>query len=240
MENSTYIGLSRQVTLQSQMALLANNVANINTPGYKANKPLFEQYVTQPRIMDGEEMAQVYDYGQYKVEAQGALSLTGNDLDVAMDGPGYMMVETGAGTKYTRAGNFTLNNIGELVTPTGYRVLDAGQKPITIPQGARDIRITNDGQISSSAGGAGQLGIVEFDRVQDLRPSGDGFYTTEALGQPALNTKARQGMLEGSNVQAVLEMTEMIEISRKYQSINRMMQSEHDRQRTVIQKLTEV
>ena len=112
MENSIYIGLSRQMTLQSQMSLIANNVANINTPGYKANKPLFEQYVSEPRIMDGEEMAQVFDYGQYNVEAQGALKMTGNDLDVALDGPGYMMIETASGTRYTRAGNFTLNNMG--------------------------------------------------------------------------------------------------------------------------------
>lgn len=239
MENSIYIGLSRQVALERQMALLANNVANINTPGYKANKPLFEEYLSKPQITK-EEISLVYDYGQYKVEAQGGLKMTGNPLDIAMDGPGYMMVETAEGTKYTRAGNFTLNATGELVTPTGNRVLDTGQKPITIPNGATDIKITNDGQISSSAGGAGQLGMVEFENAQDLQPTGDGFYMTEAVGLPSANTQARQGMIEGSNVQGVLEMTDLIEVSRTYQSVNRMLQSEHDRQRNVIQKLTEV
>lgn len=238
MENSIYIGLSRQITLERQMNVLANNVANINTPGFKSGNVLFEEYIARPKEMD-ENMSLVYDYGQFHVEAQGPMKFTGNDLDIALEGPGYMMVETAQGTQYTRAGNFTLNNNGELVTPSGHLVLDDGQKPITIPAGATDITIAHDGQISSSEGLAGRIGIVEFENVQDLDPTGNGFLTTQAQSQPALHTTLRQGMLEGSNVQGVLEMTNLIEISRKYQSINRMLQSEHDRQRTVIQKLTE-
>ena len=92
----------------------------------------------------------------------------------------------------------------------------------------------------SSAGGAGQLGVVEFENPQMLKPTGDGFYMTEAVGLPTETTQVRQGMIEGSNVQGVLEMTDLIEVSRTYQSVNRMLQSEHDRQRNVIQKLTEV
>jgi flagellar basal-body rod protein FlgF len=241
MENGIYIGLSRQIALQRQMTLLANNVANINTPGFKAQKPLFEEYISKPDMMDNAQksMSLVYDYGQFKVEAQGSMKLTGNPLDIALDGPGWMMVETPEGTKYTRAGNFTMNAIGELVTPSGNRVLDAGQKTITIPSGSTDIRVTENGDISTSNGVIGRLGVMEFENVQDLRPTGDGFYTTEALPQPALETKVRGGMIEGSNVQGVLEMTNLIEISRKYQSVNRMLQSEHERQRTVIRDLTE-
>lgn len=239
MENSIYIGLSRQIALERQMEMVANNVANMNTPGYKANKPLFEQYLIGSDFSK-EEMSMVYDYGQYKVEMQGAFKTTGNELDVALDGPGYFMVETPEGTKYTRAGNFTLNAEGEIVTAAGNRVLDAGEKPITIPQGARDIKITQDGQVTSTAGNAGQLGVMEFENMQELRPTGDGYYMTEAEGVAMEATTVRQGMVEQSNVQSILEMTNMIDVSRTYQSINKMMQSEHDRQRNVIQKLTEV
>ena len=239
MENSIYIGLSRQIALERQMEMVANNVANMNTPGYKANKPLFEQYLIDSDFSK-EEMSMVYDYGQYQVEMQGAFKATGNELDVALDGPGYFMVETPEGTKYTRAGNFTLNAEGEIVTAAGNRVLDAGEKPITIPQGARDIKITQDGQVTSTAGNAGQLGVMEFENMQELRPTGDGYYMTEAEGVAMEATTVRQGMVEQSNVQSILEMTNMIDVSRTYQSINKMMQSEHDRQRSVIQKLTEV
>lgn len=238
MENSIYIGLSRQITLERHMSLLANNVANINTPGFKAQKPIFEEYLSTPEPT-GEQISLVSDYGQFQVEAQGQLKLTGNPLDVGLEGPGWMMVETGEGTKYTRAGNFTLNSIGELVTPSGNRVLDNGQKTITLPSGATDIRIGTDGQIATSDGVVSQIGIVEFKNVQALKPSGDNFYMTDEQPQPALKTMARGGMIEKSNVQGVLEMTELIDISRKYQSINKMLQSEHDRQRNVIQKLTE-
>lgn len=241
MENAIYIGLSRQVTLGTQMNLLANNIANINTPGFKAQKPLFEEYLAKPDLMDQNQrqMSLVSDYGQFQVEAQGPMKFTGNPLDIALEGPGWMMVETATGTQYTRAGNFTLNAIGEVVTPSGHKVLDGGQKPITLPAGATDINVTEDGQITTSEGVAGQIGIMEFTNAQALNPSGNGFYTSEEQPQPALATKARGGMIEGSNVQGVLEMTNMIEVSRKYQSVNKMLQSEHDRQRSVIQRLTE-
>lgn len=238
MENSIYIGLSRQIALQHQMNLLANNVANLNTPGYKANKPLFERYLIDSDF-SREQMDMVYDYGQYKVEAQGGLKATGNDLDLAIDGKGYFMVETPEGTKYTRAGNFTLNELGEIVTPSGNRVLDAKQKPLIIPPESRDIRITHDGQVSTSSGNLGQIGVLEFDNMQDLKPTGDGFYQTDAVGTPPTASVIRQGMIEKSNVQGVLEMTNLIEVSKAYQSVTKMIQGEHERQRNVIQKLTE-
>lgn len=238
-ENSIYIGLSRQISLQQQMNLLANNVANINTPGFKAQKPLFKEYLDKPDITR-QEISLVEDTGQFKVEAQGQLRLTGNPLDVGMDGPGWMMVETNEGTKYTRAGNFTMNNIGELVTASGDRVLDDGQKPITIPDGAMDISVSTSGEISTSNNGiVGRIGMVEFENQQVLMATGDGYYKTDVQPLPAENTKMRGGMIEGSNVNGVLEMTNMIDVSRTYQSVQRMLQSEHDRQRNVIQTFTE-
>ncbi len=240
MENALYVGLSRQVALSRQMSMVANNIANVNTPGYRADKILFEEYVVNPDPID-EDISMVMDYGQYKDTAAGTMSMTGNPLDVALEGPAFMMVETNQGTKYTRAGNFTLNNEGNLVTPSGNYVLDNGQGRITIPSDARDITITTNGEIVTNQGAAGQIGMVEFANVNNLKSTGDGFYVAEnnEIANPAQNTNMRQNMLEGSNVQAVLEMTDLIEISRQFQSMQKNLQNEHDRQRSTIQKLTE-
>ena len=216
MENGLYIGLSRQMALQKRMDLVANNIANVNTPGYRADKMLFEEYVLQTDTKDREELSMVLDYGQFKDTAMGKMTHTGNPLDVALDGPAFMMVETGEGTKYTRAGNFTLNNEGVLVTPAGNPVLDNGEGQITIPEGVKEIKITDNGQIITDQGAVGQIGMMEFENVNMLRSTGDGYYRIEGdmVGQPAEGTRMRQNMVEGSNVQAVLEMTDLIEISR--------------------------
>ncbi len=240
MENALYIGLSRQMVLRQNMNLVANNIANVNTPGYRADKMLFEEYIVDPKPAN-EELSMVLDYGQYKDTAQGKMSYTGNQLDVALQGPAFMMVETAQGTQYTRAGNFALNNNRELVNAEGYPVLDCGQGRIVFPENIREVTITDNGQIASDQGVIGQIGMVEFNNVNNLRPTGNGFYLAEndEIPLPAENTIMKQGMLEGSNVKAVLEMTDLIEISRDYQSMQRMLQNEHDRQRSTIQKLTE-
>jgi flagellar basal-body rod protein FlgF len=239
MENTIYIGLSRQVALSQQMSIVANNVANVNTPGFRADKVLFEEYVTSPKPTK-EDISMVLDYGQFKDKAPGKVSFTGNALDVALEGPGFMMVETSEGTKYTRAGNFTLDNLGTLVTASGNPVLNAGQGRITIPEGAKDIVIGLDGQIATDQGVIGDIGVVEFANPNNLRSTGDGFYVTvdNEAAVPQANTTVRQNMIEGSNVQAVLEMTDLIEVSRQFQSMQRMLQNEHERQSKMIDALS--
>lgn len=240
MENALYVGLSRQVALQRQMNLVSNNIANVNTPGYRADKMLFEEFISTPKPTN-EDVSMVLDYGQYKDTAAGSMTQTGNPLDIALEGPAFMMVETAEGTKYTRAGNFALNNERELVTSSGNPVLTQGQGKIIIPDNVREIVVTTDGKISTDQGTAGEIGMVEFNNVNNLRSSGDGFYMADngEVANPAQNTKMRQNMLEGSNVQAVLEMTDLIEISRQFQSMQKNLQNEHERQRSTIQKLTE-
>ncbi len=240
MENALYIGLSKQMAMRQHMNLVSNNIANVNTPGYRADKMLFEEYIVDPKPAN-EDISMVLDYGQYKDTAQGNVSFTGNALDVALEGPAFFMVETATGTQYTRAGNFALNNERELVNASGNPVLDNGQGRITFPQGAKDIVIAHDGQIVTDQGVIGQLGMMEFANVNNLRATGNGFYTADNGEQPipAEQTRMKQNMLEGSNVQAVLEMTDLIEISRDYQSMQRLLQNEHDRQRDTIKKLTE-
>ena len=238
MENSLYVGLSGQVALEQRMALVANNVANVNTPGYRGQNPVFREFISDPKRMK-EDVSLVYGYGQYQSMEPGPVKETGNPLDIALIGPGFIGIQTPEGTQYTRAGNFSINAIGELVTARGQKVADQGGGTINIPENATFVTIDQRGIVSSDAGPIGNIMIAEFTNYQNLDPVGNGLYKTDEQPTPAAETKVIQGKLEGSNVEAVVEMTRMIEVSREYQAVQRMMQSEHERQRSAIQRLSE-
>ena len=236
MENSLYVGLSGQVALEQKMALIANNVANITTPGYRGQSAVFREYVSeQPRMK--EDVSLVYSYGQYQITDPGPIKITGNPLDVALVGPGFMGVQTPDGVQFTRAGNFSLNQFGEVVTSRGYKVADQGGGTISIPPDAKYITIDQKGVVSTDAGPVGSIMMAEFKDYQKLDPAGNGLYRTDEQPNPAAETTMIQGKIEGSNVEAVVEMTRMIDVSREYQAVQRIMQSEHDRQRSAIQKI---
>lgn len=241
MENSLYIGLSRQVALQEQMDIVANNIANLSTPGYRGHNMIFLEYMSKQRNAEkagNDSISMVHDYGQYMNTENGPLRNTGNPLDVALEGPGFFGIQTPNGVQYSRAGNFQINGAGELVTGSGQAVADAGGGTIVIPPEATSVTIARDGTVSTNEGELAQIMVVEFEKPQDLEAQGNGLYKTEDPGTPAENTRVMQGMIEGSNVNAVLEMTRMIDVSRAYQSTQRMLQGEHDRQRGMIQTLT--
>jgi flagellar basal-body rod protein FlgF len=239
MENSLYAGLSRQVVLQRSMDLVANNVANVNTPGYRGQNPLFKEYIADPRGIE-DPLSLVYDFGQYDTTAPGPMQVTGGTYDVALEGPGFMGVQTPSGEiQYTRAGNFTVNQSSQLVTPAGYAVAGNGGAPIVVPPGTQEVVIASTGDVIADGNSVGRISVVEFENLQDLKPQGNGLYSATAAGVPATETNVRQGMLEGSNVNSVQEMTRMIEILRTYQSTQRMISNEHERQLSAIQKLSQ-
>lgn len=239
MENSIYLGLSRQMVLQTNMDIVANNIANMNTTGFRGQNPVFEEYLSDPRYAD-DPLSFVYDYGQYQMTTQGSFERTDNPFNVALNGPGYMGVEMPDGeTAYTRDGNFQKTADGTLVNSAGLSILGSGG-PIVIPANATEITIDEQGVVSDQNGPIAQLMIVEFENVQELEPAGHNLYTTDSDSAPAENTIAAQGFLESSNVQPVVEMTRMIEILRDFQSTQRLLENEHERLRSAIQKLTEV
>jgi flagellar basal-body rod protein FlgF len=242
MDNSIYVAISKQTALKSQMNLVANNIANMNTAGYRSQHALFQEYVQQQDSiaeMD-DPISMVQNYGQYDDMSAGPVKTTGNKLDIALQGPGFIGVITPGGIEYTRGGNFSMNTNGELVTATGFPVADAGGAPIIIPEGEREIVFSKDGTISSENGAIGDLMIAEFENYQNLTPQGNGLYKTEGAPLPAQGTSIMQGAVEGSNVNPILEMTRMIEISRNYQSTHKFMQGEHDLQLDSIKKLARV
>ena len=242
MDNSIYIAISKQTALKGQMDLVANNIANMNTSGYRAQHALFQEYVQkQDSIAEvNDPISMVQNYGQYDDMRAGPVKTTGNKLDIALQGPGFLGVITPGGIEYTRGGNLSMNTNGELVTATGFPVADAGGAPIIIPEGEREIVFGKDGTIVSENGAIGELMIAEFDNYQNLTPQGNGLYKTEDAALPADGTSIMQGAVEGSNVNPILEMTRMIEISRNYQSTHKFMQGEHDLQLDSIKKLARV
>lgn len=239
MENSIYLGLSRQMALQTNMDIVANNVANMSTPGFRAQNLMFDEFISDPRGAD-DELSFVIDRAEYQVTTPGSVSTTGNPLDVALNGPGFIGIQGPDGdVRYTRAGNFKIDTEGRLVNMANMPVAGAGGGDITVPQTAKQISIDERGVVSSEDGELGQIMVVEFDNIQSLKPLGDNTYKTDLPPQDAENTTVQQGFLEGSNVKPVIEMTRMIETLRTFQSVQNILQSENERLRGAIQKLTD-
>ncbi|MCB1720459.1 MAG: flagellar basal-body rod protein FlgF [Alphaproteobacteria bacterium] len=244
MENSIYLALSRQMTLHTNMDMVANNIANMNTPGYRSQHLMFDEYISDPRGKTTDEAADdelsfVYNRGQYANTAPGTQSFTCNPLDMALAGPVFFGVQAPNGeVMYTRAGQFQIDASGILTDPSGNPVADQGGASITIPPGSRDVAIDENGMVSNQDGQLGQMMVVEFENQQKLEPYGNNMYRSPEPGTPATNTRVKQGQLENSNVQPVLEITEMMETLRDYQSTQRILSTENDRLRSAIQKLT--
>lgn len=250
MENAIYVALSRQMVLRRQMDVTANNISNMNTAGFKAQQMLFREYLMAPEGPGRPReagMSMVIDQGTVRDMRAGPLSETGNPLDVALEGPGYLVVDTVSGPRYTRNGHLSLDVDRQLVDGTGLPVLGTDDQPIVIPQDTAEIMIGEGGEVTTiaeAAGGApvepiqvGSLRLVEFEDERRLSPLGGGLYHTNQVPQDSETTRVMQGMIEQSNVQPILAMTEMIGISRQYQSTQSLIQDEHDRLRSAIQRL---
>jgi flagellar basal-body rod protein FlgF len=243
MENAQLISLSRQVALQRQMDVVANNLANLNTTGFKGEQLLFEDYM-MPVASDrdfaypDQPLHYVEDWATIHDMQNGAIELTGNPLDVALEGDGFLTVQTPAGERYTRSGALQLNNQGVLVDLSGNPVLADGA-PVQFDASDIDIMISPTGAISTNNGGKGTLQIVEFASPQELTREGNNLFTG---GTPAaaVATRVVQGAIEKSNVSGVAEMTEMIRVQRAYESLANTMQKQDELRRSAIQRLGEV
>lgn len=229
MDNSAYITLSRQTTLFRDLEVTANNLANVNTTGYQSSHMTFNAYLTKAGKND--KMAFANDISTYRRTENGAMQITGNPLDVALQGEGYFVVQTPLGLRYTRAGNFQLDAGGSLITPEGYAVLDDGNQPITLPEDARELRIGENGSIIINGAEFGTIGVKRFENELLLENVGSRLLKTDAPPLPAENTRMAQGMLESSNVVAVAEMTHMIDLSRSITSTTKMMEALYDMHR---------
>jgi flagellar basal-body rod protein FlgF len=253
MENTLLIGLSRQVTLERQMDVIANNVANVTTNGYKADRSMFQEYLMPTAREDNfaagrdRRLSHVVDRATFRDLAQGSLDQTKNPLDVAINGDGFFVVQTPAGERYTRDGSFQIDNQGQLVNGSGYPVL-GNSGPIRFQQTDKQVQVASDGNITVLEGTnridsvRAKLRIVNFSRPQRLVKEGSNLYSAGEGNAAQVDTKSTvaQGFVERSNVNAVTEMSRMIEINRMYTQMATLLQQQHDLHKSAIDKLAEV
>jgi len=242
MENPIFISLSRLMSLQNKMDAVANNVANSNSTGYKQQKVLFAEVLRKTSMT--EQVSLVQDRAMVRDMSEGPLSATQNPLDVAIRGKGFFVVDTLNGPHYTRAGRFQLNGNSQIVDDNGLPVLDGTNKPISLPAGTTDIRITADGSVFSNVNPtapSGKINVVSFANERQMSEIGSGLFITDEKPQPApKDTRVIQGAIEESNVKPVAEITNMIGVQRQYESIQKMLAAENDRSKKMIQTLGRV
>jgi len=251
-ENSLLIGLSRVATLERHLAVISNNLANVNTNGYKSDQMLFEEYLNQTAHEDNfagrdRRLSYVQDRGTFHDFAQGAVERTDNPLDVAINGSAFIAVQAAGGERYTRNGNFQLNSTGQLVTANGEPVLGSNG-PIVFQPTDHDITISADGTITVVEGASrtdsirGKLRLVNFANPQSLVKEANNLFSAGSGCAAQADTKStvQQGFVEKSNTNSVVEMSRMIEVNRSYANIANMLQQQHDLHKSAIEKLADV
>jgi flagellar basal-body rod protein FlgF len=236
MESPIYVALSRQTALARQLDVIANNVANSSTTGFKRQGVMFNEFLE--RSDRTQKVSFVQDRAVIRDLTVGAFSPTDNPLDFAINGSGYFTVDTASGRRYTRAGNFQLSDRREVVTQDGLPVLDDHGQPMVIPEGAKEIRLAGDGTLSTDQGEIGSFGIASFQQEQLMTEVGGGLYSTDETpqGKPD-GTRIAQGMLEQSNVSPIVETTQMIDLLRQYQMNQNLISAEHERIRNAARSL---
>ena len=237
MENSLTVALARQSVLRRQMDVIATNLANMNTAGFKSENMVFSEHTEQTAT--GEVLSLVHDVTFMRDLSEGPMTETNSPLSMAIQGKGFFVVDTPEGERYTRHGVFELNDLGQLTTLDGNPVLGAGGAPITVPPETSTIVVARDGTISADAATIGTLQVVEFDDEQALSKTGSSLYDAEGQpARPAAEAEVIQGMVEGSNVAGVAEMTRMIDVVRSYQSASQLAKTEHQRILDAIEAIT--
>jgi flagellar basal-body rod protein FlgG len=261
MTSALHIARSGLDAEDMRMRVISNNLANVNTTGFKRDRANFESLMYQNYRQAGAPSSQdsqlptglnigtgVRIAGTERMHMQGTMSTTGNSLDVALDGPGFFQVLSPDGTTaYTRDGSFHLSDDGRLVTSNGLSV----QPEISLPQGTQNITVGTDGTVSVTLPGdpaatqVGTLTVATFINDAGLQPIGDNLYTeTAASGSAQVGTaglegrgRIQQGMLEASNVNVVEELVNMIETQRAYEVNSKVISTVDDMLRYVTQNM---
>jgi flagellar basal-body rod protein FlgF len=248
-ENTFLVGLSQQIASRRSMDVIANNLANISTPAFKRETVQFEQYLVDVPATEAEgggtvQVAFVLDRGVVRDLSSGRFEQTNGVLDFALSGPGYFVVDTPEGERYTRNGHFQLDNQGRVVTDDGYVVQSDGGA-IAVQQQDSDIQVGPDGtisirnQVGASVQLLGKMRIVTFADERTLKKAGMSLFDAE--GQPAIpatgDVRVHQGVIEKANVEPVIEITRMIDVLRAYQATTEMTQASEELLKRAIEQL---
>ena len=244
MNNAGLITASRQIALKRELDVVANNVANIATNGFKRRVSSFAEHLMPTARGDAltapdKRLSFAISRGNFLDPSRGTIEATGNPLDIALKGDVFLAVGTSQGERYTRNGALSLSSSGELVTSDGATVL-SDQGPLTFSAADGDIRIAPDGAISTVQGLRGRLKLVQFDQPQALQNIGGNLLKAEAAARPANpGNWVEPGALERSNVSAVAETARLIEVTRSYTTLAQMMQRTDELRRSAISRLAD-
>jgi flagellar basal-body rod protein FlgF len=234
MTNTTYVALSRQIGLAKALNGIANNIANADTTGFRAETAIFSEYISA--LSNDPSISQTRLAGRAIDEKSGPLRQTGAPLDVAIEGEGYFVVLTPHGERLTRAGAFSLNAEGALVTPEGHPVAGEGGAAIELPPGAVSIAIGADGSISADGAPAAKLAVVAA-APETLAREGSLLFRPDGEVVVAESARVRQGFVEASNVNSVLAIASLIETQRAFEMNQQLMNDEHQREKTAVESI---
>jgi len=247
MNNALYVGLSRQMTLKREIDVIANNIANSDTVGFKVESLMLREDVQTPPVKLGagaappEKITFVHDAGVSRDFAQGSLKQTGGVFDLGLQGEGFFEVQTQNGNRLTRDGRFTMNAQGQLVDVAGNLVMSQGGQPIRIDPTKTQPSIAHDGTVSQDGVVAGKVGVFKVADPAQLIKEPMGMFDPGAQ-TPAVDpkTNVQQGMIENANVDAIQQMTRMIAVSRAYEQVSNMMDQTSNTSDESIQRLGKV
>jgi flagellar basal-body rod protein FlgF len=243
MDTPGYVVLSRLAAQRRSQDVVASNLANADTPGFKASQMVFAEHLARQsgaKVPNGgQEVAFTQDRATWRDFSPGPLQATGNPLDLALSGDGFFAVQTANGERFTRAGRFALSPDRGVVDGQGNGVLGEDGTPLQIPEGASRIDVAGDGTVSTEQGPVGRIRVVRFADPQKLQAEGDRLYDTprdmpaEAVARPAVV----QGSVEASNVKAVVEMTRMTAEMREFQFVTQFVEREGERLQSSVDRI---
>jgi flagellar basal-body rod protein FlgF len=236
MDNSIYVGLSKQLGLQKQLEVVANNVANVGTTGFKRELMLYNE-LTAAKSEKGHTISFANEINTYVDQTNGPLKTTNRPLDIAIEGAGFFVVGTPLGERYTRAGNLILNNEGALSTLDQKPILSIDRQPIIIPPGAKNIVISQNGAVRVDGQELQTIAVIDFTNTALLENIGEGMFKSPIPPIEATKFKIMQGGLEESNVKSVQELTELIEVQRDSTLLNELVNNIGDLQRNTVQAI---
>ena len=246
MQESMFSGLFGALTNEYRMANIANNLANVNTAGYKRDvisfKDTFRMFAhdvvmepvnnirSQKLFPDPQHMARPRIATSKTDFSQGAMKYTGNPLDIAIAGEGFFTFQANGENFYSRDGHFVLDSGGRLMTPQGFSVLGAGGTELSIPAGTKNVPLASDGTLFADAEIVGQIQVTTVDNLEGLQKVGQNLYRIrEGSGAAEVEAPQRttleQGYMETANVEVVYEMVNMIEAQRQFEAYQKVMQT---------------
>lgn len=235
MDSVGYVTLGRQTGLMREMQVVANNIANGGTAGFRREGVVFSEFVR--RSGEGPSLSMARGEGRHVDLREGALQQTGGRFDFAIRGEGFFLIETPQGQRLTRAGAFLPGPDGAIVTPDGNRLLDAGGAAVLVPPGAQ-IAMGPDGTLSADGQPVARIGVWTPSDPLALRHVAGTMFDGGAL-VPAEGATLVQGALEESNVNPIEEVARLIAVQRAYEFGQGFMDREDERVRSVIRTLGE-